>query len=69
MGDGQENEGSIRDMGMLQACEPHDLTGSDVGDEISGLIFAGPAHGDQEAEQGCHSGQWIHGSQQRQTSL
>ncbi|KAM1938177.1 hypothetical protein FF1_015809 [Malus domestica] len=39
-------------MGIV-ASEPHNLTGSDVGDEISGQIFAGPAHGDQEAEQGC----------------
>ncbi|TQD73591.1 hypothetical protein C1H46_040872 [Malus baccata] len=33
-GRGHEAEGSIRDMGMLQASGPHDPTSSDVGDEI-----------------------------------
>ncbi|TQD73590.1 hypothetical protein C1H46_040871 [Malus baccata] len=33
-GKGHEAEGSIRDMGMLQASGPHDPTSSDVGDEI-----------------------------------
>ncbi|KAM0980027.1 hypothetical protein ACFX2J_015633 [Malus domestica] len=45
------NRGQVK-MGIV-ASEPHNPTGSDVGDEISGQIFAGPAHGDQEAEQEC----------------